>query len=225
MAPLLFHGKFMARDEAMSEPATFRTAFKDASRCFVDTVARIPAGRWQAAGLGEWTVRETVGHTCRAYTTLLDGLGAGATAATITSPSHYYRVAQTGPDADQAGADRGRQAAAHMDDEPLGYVRELAARAETLVDATPDTAIATVRFGTMRFADFLVTRASGLLAHALDIARAAGVDLDPPASATRATFDILRELAIDDGVFPSIVFALTGRGSLHPRFNLLGQRA
>ena len=43
-----------------------RRAFTDAAEWFVDTAALV-GGRWSLPGLGEWDVRDLVGHTSRPF--------------------------------------------------------------------------------------------------------------------------------------------------------------
>ena len=46
-----------------------RRAFPDEARWCVATTARVD-GRWDEPGLGEWSVRDLVGHTSRSFLTV-----------------------------------------------------------------------------------------------------------------------------------------------------------
>ena len=48
--------------------------FAAAARAVRDTVARIPQDAWGGPGLGEWTLRDLVGHTSRSLVTVIDYL-------------------------------------------------------------------------------------------------------------------------------------------------------
>ena len=41
----------------------YRRTFRAAAVSFADLVSRLPADRWDSPGLGDWTLRELVGHT------------------------------------------------------------------------------------------------------------------------------------------------------------------
>ena len=49
--------------------AESRRAFDDAADWYLATVALV-GDRWQQPGLGEWTVRDLVGHASRSFLTI-----------------------------------------------------------------------------------------------------------------------------------------------------------
>ena len=49
---------------------TVREAFGEAARAFAELVRSIPPESWDGPGLGEWSVRDLVGHTSRALLTV-----------------------------------------------------------------------------------------------------------------------------------------------------------
>ena len=51
-----------------------KEAYKLAARFFVDTVARVQPTQWDDVGLGEWNVRDLVGHTSRSLTRVEESL-------------------------------------------------------------------------------------------------------------------------------------------------------
>ena len=51
-----------------------RRAFHDAADWYVATTALV-GDRWEAPGLGEWSVRDLVGHTSRSFLTVEAYLG------------------------------------------------------------------------------------------------------------------------------------------------------
>jgi hypothetical protein len=48
--------------------------FQSAGSAFAELVGRIPDQRWDAPGLGEWSVRDLVGHTSHALVTVTSHL-------------------------------------------------------------------------------------------------------------------------------------------------------
>ena len=47
-----------------------REAYADAAAFFVETVSQIDHEAWSHPTLGEWTIRDLVGHTNRAFVTV-----------------------------------------------------------------------------------------------------------------------------------------------------------
>ena len=114
-------------------------------RGFVDGVLSVPDDAWSSPGLGVWTVRELVGHTSRALTTIETYLDAADVDGTISSPAEYFQRALGGvtPAAHDAIAERGRQAGIDLGGDPVGAIRSLADRVLARVAAEPDDARAT----------------------------------------------------------------------------------
>jgi len=47
-----------------------REAFKESAEFFLQTLSQVPSEVWASPGLGEWTLRDLVGHTYRSFVTL-----------------------------------------------------------------------------------------------------------------------------------------------------------
>ena len=123
-------------------------------------------------GLGEWTVRDLVGHTSRSLITTEEYLTDDTTGIVDIPTAGAYYVATR--DVDHAAvAERGRAAGAALGDDPLGFVTELVSRVPPLVEAAPDEARMRTPFGTMVLGG--VRRQPHL--------RADGAHLRPPAGA------------------------------------------
>src|SRR6478609_2094437 len=136
--------------------AESRRAFDDAADWYLATVALV-GDRWQVPGLGEWTVRDLVGHASRSFLTIETYAARPAESVEIASASDYYlatRAIAAGPDV----ARRGRDAAAALGAEPVTAVREIAARVRGLVDDDDGSALLTTIAGGMRLEDYLPTR-------------------------------------------------------------------
>ena len=100
-------------------PLDERAAFQRAAAWFRSTVDRV-GDRWDQPGLGEWTVRDLVGHTSRSLVTVETYLDAEPGEVTVGSAVAYYvavRQASSGP----AVAERGRQAGAALCMEGAGH--------------------------------------------------------------------------------------------------------
>src|SRR6188768_4548096 len=94
-----------------------RHAFHDAAEWYVETTGLV-GDRWQQPGLGEWSVRDLVGHASRSFLTIETYAARPAESVEIASPSDYYlatRAIAAGPDV----AQRGRDAAAALGADPV----------------------------------------------------------------------------------------------------------
>lgn len=209
----------------MSEqPGLTRTALSEASDWFLAVADAITPEQWLQPGLGEWTVRETVAHTARAFVTIEEYLGLPATIE-IDSAGVYFAAGMTDPAVHQAVADRGRAAGAELGDG--AELHQLADRVHALVAGADDDQPIATRLGGLAFSEYLRTRVLELTVHTLDLVDALGLrgeQSDPPASAAKVTVDLLVEVAEARGPANSaaVIRALTGRRSLPPGFNVLG---
>lgn len=205
----------------MAERSDCRATFEVATDWFVSLVELVRGDQWDAPGLGVWSVRDLVGHTARALSTLERYLGEPAEQAAVGSSAEYFRIATTRPGAHDAIAKRGREAGAALGDDPTRAVRELAGRARArLATASDDTAVPTPA-GAMRLADYLPTRTAELIVHGLDLAAAIGAsDQSPPQDAALESLHVLVEVHPERA--PKLLRGLAGRGSLPEGFNLLG---
>lgn len=89
-----------------------RSAFGQAADWFVST-AVAGVDRCEVVALGEWTVRDLIGHTSRALLTVENYLGKEAVAVQVSSPVDYFRAALASVGDPAAVAGRGRDAALH----------------------------------------------------------------------------------------------------------------
>ena len=114
-----------------------RSAFTAAARWFRGTVALVE-GRWDQPGLGEWTVRDLVGHTSRSLVTVEDYLQVEPGPIEVGSATEYYRrVRQVGSSA--AVVERGRAAGAALGEDPEGFLAALDARVQEHASPPPPT--------------------------------------------------------------------------------------
>ncbi len=199
-----------------------REAFERAALQFVALVDGIPADRWSGPGLDDWTLRDLVGHTSRALSTVEQYLDSPAAAVELQRPIDYYvglvqRVRVT-PEA--IGA-RAREAGGQLGPDPARAVREIAARVVPRVRATPDDAIAGTIAGGIRLIDYLPSRVLELVVHSLDLGLALGRPVEPAPVAAAVTLHLLADLALAPGRAVPLILAATGRRSLPDGYALI----
>jgi uncharacterized protein (TIGR03083 family) len=147
--------------------------FEDTAAAFARLVSEVPAAAWTMPALGVWSVRDLVGHTSRAFSTVESYLAAPATSVDLGSGVDYLLAALASHP--QAIADRGRQAGQALGDDPPAAVADLVGRTlATVRAADPDAAVATP-FGGIRVRDYLPTRTFELAVYGLDLAAALGL--------------------------------------------------
>ncbi len=197
-----------------------RETFAEAARTFTELVGRIPEGRWDDPGLGEWDLRSLVGHTSRSLITVETYLGRPAEIEEVPTAAAYYVAIA---DIDSAAvADRGRQAGYALGGHPAQFVDALRERVLAQVDTAGNPLIQTVAGG-MRLENYLSTRTLELVVHSLDIA-AAVPDIEPPEFSDQLLSEVARvaaTAAVLRGRGVELVLALTGRGTLSPGFSIV----
>jgi len=151
-----------------------------AARAFADLVDRV--GHWDGPGLGAWSLRDLVGHTCSAgLNTVITA--ADATTEDITSSEGYYAFARSVDPtlfetAVAMSTEDARRTGERLGDDPATAVRHLVDQAIAAVGAE-DRLIASAAGG-MRLHTWLPTRTFELAVHSLDIAAATGLSADLP---------------------------------------------
>lgn len=185
-------------------------AFRYASHWWRSLVGAIDDHQWDQTGLGEWTVRELVAHTDRAYKTIITYLTGDTVDPTpITTAAQYMRVVLAEETPHVHIADRARREAVEVSD----WVSEtdaLARSCEKLVADTPGDAVCHLMVGEMPLAQYLATRAVELVVHGLDLASVLGIDVNPPPVSSRVVLRVLVDLADEPTQTWAIRF-LTGR--------------
>ena len=202
----------------MSEWDEQRRAYRDAADWFVAITATV--ADWGATALGEWTVRDLVGHTSRALSTVEEYLNRPCDRVDVPSAAAYY-VATRDIAARPEVAERGRDAGRALGDDPAEATAAIASRVVPLLeDVAGDAVVGTVAGG-MRLSDYLPTRTFELTVHPLALAAATGLHTQPPARPARVTLALVSELAIDTGLAGSLLLASTGRTPLPPGYSVL----
>ena len=113
----------------------YRRAYRAAAVSFADLVSRLPADRWDGPGLGDWNLRELVGHTVSAALRQVPPVLA-TTGATMTlgAPQDYWAFARSAPPELYAAATAASSADARETGKWLGD----AAAAEVPFDLPPE---------------------------------------------------------------------------------------
>ncbi|MDD9207840.1 maleylpyruvate isomerase N-terminal domain-containing protein [Georgenia sp. 10Sc9-8] len=199
---------------------TVREAFTEAAEAFVSAVADLTTDDWDLPGLGEWSVRDLVGHTSRALSTAAACLDRPTAGVQIPDAAAYYATAASAVDPRDV-ADRGRAAGVALGADPVATVTDLAARSVARVAAAPHGLTVTTVVGGMRFEDYLQTRVLELTVHGLDLLVATGQQPQLPDRPLRLTLHLLAELALRAGTGSDVALSLAGRRGLPPGFSVL----
>ncbi len=198
-----------------------REAYEHAARMFVDTVQQIGADQWDDIALGEWTVRDLVGHTNRALLTVETYLGQPAAGVEVERPVEYFNRASAGLADPASVAARGREAGQALGADPAAAVREAAERVLARIETAADDARLTTPVGGMRLIDYLPTRVFELTVHTLDIAAAISTPVTVPEGAAALTLRLVADLVASrpNKVAP-LLLAATGRQALPTGFSV-----
>lgn len=206
---------------------TAQQTYIAAAYAFADLVAALPAESLAGPGLGEWTLRDLLGHSVSAgLTNVLAGLDRLATAEAVATGEAYYALAKTlDPAIVQAAVAHStvdaRQTGESLGAQPADAVREIVDRVVTAVaEAEPD-ALVTSSGGGMRLEAWLPTRTFELVVHGLDLAAAAGVKFEPPVDALAEAAALSARIAAVTGGGQQVVLALTGRQPLPAGFSVV----
>lgn len=196
-----------------------RVAFSSSAAWFLAVVPEA-AGHWDEQGLGEWTVRDLVGHTSRSLATVETYLDAEPDRVTVGSAVAYYEALR-GATSSPAVTERGRAAGRAMGDDPVAFLIELDAWVQKKVARSADDAFVGTAAGGMRLLDYLPTRTFELVVHTADLAAALDVPAEPPREALRSALRVSAELLANGGSGVDALLALTGRRALPSPFTLL----
>lgn len=199
-----------------------RETYLDAGEFFAGVVDQVDTDGWEAPALGEWLVRDLTGHTFRSFTNVLTYAGQPADEVTAERPVDYFLKAFESLADPKRVAERGRAAGLEIMDNPSMMVRGFAAQVKNKLGELADDHIIGTPVGGMRIIDYLPTRTFEFVIHTLDLAKAIGVDAEPPENGMAATLLILGQLALYRGHAPDLVLAATGRHGLPNGFSVLG---
>jgi uncharacterized protein (TIGR03083 family) len=201
---------------------TSATDFETAAHAFLDLVAKVKVSQWGEPALGVWDVRSLVGHTSRAILTVEQYLGADP-APEVTAPDaeeYYVRVFNDYTDNDAIAA-RGVEAGKALNEDSGAQLEATLRRALVLIEKNgPERVVAIGAIG-IPLGEYLRTRVFELVVHGMDIARATNQEHGIPADVVANVADLAARVAVRKGDGEAILFALTGRRPLRPRYSIL----
>jgi hypothetical protein len=200
-------------------------SFADSARAVGEVVARIPASAWDGPGLGDWSLRDLVGHTSRSLVTVIDYLARPVADAVVPSAAAYYVAVAAAMSSGTIGAadvtERGRQAGRDLGEDPSSRFGELTDEAIRVAESTDLELVVHTIVGGMRVAAYLPTRTFELCVHGLDISAATGIPLDLPEHAVEEAASLAAVTAAQRGLGADLLLALTGRRSLPDGFSVV----
>ncbi|KGI69794.1 maleylpyruvate isomerase N-terminal domain-containing protein [Mycolicibacterium rufum] len=204
----------------MTDP---RTIFASAARYFAALARDVPAHRWDDPGLGEWSVRDLVGHTSRSLITVSTYLTAPAAREDVTEPADYYvRIKDYAAVMGAAAiVERGRQAGRDLGPDPAATIDGLVDRVLGEIDAAGDPLIEVIGGLGLRLSTYLPTRTFEIAVHGLDIAAALGVPGNPPREVLADAAALAARIGVHLDRGPALLMALTGRSALPPDFSVV----
>lgn len=192
----------------------------ETSARFVDTVVGIGADQWSGPALGEWDVRELVGHTMRAFSTVHRFLDGPLDRVDVeTAPEYFCRALVSAPDIHEQVADRGREAGVLLGEDPVAtVVEDVSALLGRLGEMSGDE-IGTTVVGGMTLPAYLDTRLVELVVHLSDLCAALGRPApELGAAGVRVVATVFASASTDDG--DAVLRAMLGRGALPDGFNV-----
>jgi hypothetical protein len=111
-----------------------RHTFRQAADFFVHNVGMVGPTQWNPPGLGEWSVRDLVGHTSRALLTVETYLERPAGEEAAASALDYFITVLAAYGDPREVAQRGREAGVALGSDPDEAVREIAGRVVARVE-------------------------------------------------------------------------------------------
>ncbi|GAB7037500.1 MULTISPECIES: maleylpyruvate isomerase N-terminal domain-containing protein [Catenuloplanes] len=206
---------------------TIRNIYLAAAETFADLASRTPVDGLDGPGVGEWSLRELVGHTVSAALRPVAVAGESPQPGLVLDSAEAYCVVIQGAPRELLAASaasvtqNARDYGKALGDRPGAVVREHLARAGAALDGVGDDELVVSPVGAMKLRDWLSTRVLELVVHTSDIALAAGVPVTHDAAAVTeaAVFAARATAALGAGV--PLVRALTGREPLPSGFSVV----
>ncbi len=200
-----------------------RETYLEAGEYFASIVDQVDIDGWDEPALGEWCVRDLTGHTYRSFTTVLSYSSKPADKVDLERPVDFFLEAMKTMADPKHVAERGRAAGLEIIDDPRMMVRGFAMYVKNKLEEMPDDFILDCPVGGIRLIDYLPTRTFELIIHTIDLAKAVGIQSNPPESGMEATLHIMGQLALYRGHSSDLVLAATGRSELPAGFSVLSQ--
>ena len=198
-----------------------RETYLEAGDYFVSVVDSIEIDAFDAPALGEWCVRDLVGHTYRSFTTVLSYSAVPSEKVAFERPVDYF-LRLLSSDVDHGHiAERGRAAGLEIIEDPKMMVRGFAMYVKNKLEELSDDHIMGTLTGGMRLIDYLPTRTFELIIHTMDLTKALGVESSPPRRGMETTLQMIGQLALNRGYAQDLILSSTGRDGLARGFTVL----
>lgn len=194
------------------------SSYAATARAVSDVIGQVPDRMWDRPGLGEWNLRDLVGHTSRSLVTVIEYLARPVAEEVLTSAPAYLAATAAalsdGTFEASAVTERGRQAGRDLGEDPASRFCELAEEAIRVAEGTDPELVVHTIVGGMRVTSYLPTRTFELCVHGLDISDVTGVVVNLPAVAVEDAASLAAVAAAQRGHGPEVLLALTGRRDL-----------
>ncbi|GLW31666.1 hypothetical protein Areg01_46060 [Actinoplanes regularis] len=205
----------------------FRRTFRSAAIAYAGLVATLPPDHLDVPALGEWTLRDLLGHTVSsALRQVPDVLGTRSPQVDVETAEGYFAFAREAPAellaaATAASADDARAGGKLLGDRPSDHVSALIGRATEALSRVNDDDVVTTPVGGMRVRDWIPTRTFELVVHGLDTAAASDLPLDLPVETIAESLTLASRTTLAIGAGIPLLRALTGRSPLPPNFSMI----
>ncbi|MCU1454827.1 MAG: hypothetical protein JWN46_2973 [Acidimicrobiales bacterium] len=194
--------------------------FRFASSWWCSLVGAVEASQWEDLALGEWTLRELVVHTDRAFRTVLDYVEGDVKDPTeLPSAAAYFRTVLAEETPHVHIAARARREAVDVVD-PIAHTDHLAELASATVERLPPETSVHTFVGEIRLDQYLATRIVELVIHGIDLSEAIGILTSPPPAAAHVALSVLTDL-VPPSDLAVLLRALSGRSQLLPGLHVL----
>lgn len=205
----------------MTALSTEISLFAAAAAWAAQVVTALPDTAWERPGLGRWNMRALVGHTSRALLTVEQYSATSAShEAALSAEDYFEQVAKLPGVTDDAVFQRGVEAGLALGESPQTEFAAIAKRVPRLLASESDRLISTLAGG-MMLSNYVPTRTFELIVHGLDIARAAGLKVEPPRPCLALALELSVHLSLRAGTGVPLLMALTGREGLPQGFSVL----
>ena len=198
-----------------------RETYLEAGDYFVSIVDSIEIDAFDAPALGEWCVRDLVGHTYRSFTTVLSYSAVPSDKVDFERPVDYFLRLLSSDVNHGHIAERGRAAGLEIIEDPKMMVRGFAMYVKNKLEELSDDHIMGTLTGGMRLIDYLPTRTFELIIHTMDLTKALGGESSPPRRGMETTLQMIGQLALNRGYAQDLILSSTGRDGLARGFTVL----
>lgn len=204
-----------------------RQNYLSAVHAFAALVDRLPDEAWDGPGLGLWTLRDLVGHTCGAgLLAVLDTVRKPAESELVLSPEGYYALGRSlEPEVHAATVSAGIEAARAegiaLGPDPATAIRTLVDEVTIALTQVLDDDLVLSAVGGMRLFAWLPTRTFEVVVHSLDLSTATGVPVTIPGPALTEAVALAARIAAATGNATAVLRTLTGRDTLPAGFSVL----